>query len=99
MRLFTTQGRAERAKLLAFNEQLRKEQKPFALPGGDGYLQFFMPELDYYYWIWRNPDLRAGDPEIRKKAWSKFLRSDDGRKYTVNPNEGRKLPNSGIIVR
>lgn len=99
MALFTPESQAKRKQLLAFNQELRKEAAPMALPDNSGYLQFFMPELDYYFWIHKNPDLRAPDSEIRKRAWTKFLRSDDGRKYTVNPNEGRQLPNHGIIVR
>lgn len=101
MRLLSRAGLANRARCLAFNEELRKDRKPFALPDSSGHVAFQMPELDYWYWVYRNPDLGASDAVIAKKAWEKFLRTDEGRPYLINPNEGKKMPNAprGIIVR
>jgi hypothetical protein len=58
-----------------------------------------MSTVEYFYWTMRNPDLRASDPQIARQAWMKFLNSDDGQKYKINPREGRRMPSDGIIIR
>ena len=58
-----------------------------------------MSTLEYFYWTMRRPDLAASDPQIARNAWIKFLNSDDGRKFKVNPTEGKRMPTDGIIIK
>lgn len=86
--------------VLALNEQLRKDSNnPRALPDHSGHVAFQMSAADYMYWTLRYPDLAASDAQIARQAWAKFLRSDDGRKYTINPHEARKTRSTGIIIK
>jgi hypothetical protein len=100
MRLLSRQSRQQARAALAFNEEARKAQTPGALPDDSGHVAFNMPELDYYYWIWRKPELRNGDAESIRKAWREFLNSPDGERYKLNKREGKKAPRlRGIVVK
>lgn len=90
---------ASRKAVLGLNEELRKERRPFALPDHSGHVAFQMPTLDYYAWVMKYPELGASDPQIARNAWRKFLNSDDGAKYKINPLEGRRARATGIIIR
>lgn len=85
--------------VLNLNAELRKDRRPFALPDHSGHIAFQMSTLEYFYWTMRRPDLAAHDPQIARQAWMKFLNSDDGRRYKVNPTEGKRMPVHGIIRR
>lgn len=86
--------------VLALNERLRKDaNNARALPDQSGHVAFQMSSADYFYWTLRYPDLAASDAQIARNAWRKFLASDDGRKYTVNPHEARKTRRTGVIIR
>jgi len=87
------QPKTERERCLAFNEELRKDRQPFALPDHSGHVAFMMDELDYWYHVkFTDPELGASDPAVCKPAWRKFLRSEVGRKYLINPHEGKATP-------
>jgi hypothetical protein len=59
-----------------------------------------MPEIDYWRWILKYPELRLGDSDQRKRAWQRFLRTEEGRPYVINAYEGRKSPtHHGVLVR
>jgi hypothetical protein len=85
--------------VLALNEELRKDRRPFALPDHSGHVAFQMSTLEYFYWTMRIPDLAASDAQIARNAWVKFLNTDAGRRYKVNPTEGKRMPTDGVIVR
>lgn len=86
--------------VLALNQELRKDgNNARALPDQSGHVAFQMSAADYMYWTLRYPDLAASDSQIARQAWAKFLRSDDGRKYTINPNEARKTRRTGVIIK
>ena len=88
-----------KSSVLAFNEELRKERRPFALPDQSGHVQFQMDAKAYMYWTMRYPELAAHDAQIARNAWRKFLNSDEGARYKVNPAEGKRMPTDGIIIR
>lgn len=85
--------------VLKLNEELRKDRRPYALPDQSGHVAFQMSTLEYFYWTLRIPDLGASDPQIARNAWIKFLNTDEGKRYKVNPTEGKRMPTDGIIVR
>ena len=87
--------------ILRLNAELRKERRTMALPDQSGRMLFSMPERAYWYWVRRYPELGASDPDVARRAWQKFLRSDEGRPFLVNSREGKREPNGprGIIVR
>jgi hypothetical protein len=91
---------ADRKRILEFNEAKRRERSTNALPDQSGRIQFSMHETDYWAAVYRFPELRLGDGEQRRKAWQKFLNSEEGAKFKINPREGKhvKTPR-GIIVR
>lgn len=86
-------------KILDLNAELRKTRCTRATPDESGHVAFSMPEADYWLWTQKYPDLAAPDSEIARRAWTKFLRSDEGRPYCINPTEGKRMPTDGIIVR
>lgn len=91
---------AERKRILEFNERKRRERSTDALPDQSGRVQFSMHETDYWAAVYRFPELRLGDGEQRMKAWRKFLNSEEGAKFKINPREGkRSVTPRGIIVR
>lgn len=93
-------GLRDRLEILNLNAELRKRRGTNALPDQSGYVQFSMHELDYWAAVMRNPDLRLGDGEQRRRAWARFLNSEEGAKFKINPHEGKKTPtHHGIIVR
>jgi hypothetical protein len=51
--------------VLALNEELRKDRRPFALPDHSGHVAFQMSTLEYFYWTMRIPDLAASDAQGR----------------------------------
>lgn len=87
------------AAVLALNEELRKDRRPFALPDQSGHVAWQMSTLEYFYWTMRIPDLGAHDPQIARNAWIKFLNTEQGARYKVNRMEGRRTPDTRIIVR
>lgn len=100
MRLLTRAALAARQRILAFNERMRRERKTNALPDQSGRVQFSMPELDYWAAVLKHPELRLGDGQQRHRAWQKFLNSEEGSKYKINPYEGKRSPtHKGIIIR
>ena len=92
---------APRGAVLEMNQELRKERKPYALPDQSGHVAFQMPSTDYWFWVFKYPELGASDPDIARKAWRKFLQSDEGKPYLINPHEGKQgAPfTRGVIVR
>jgi hypothetical protein len=89
-----------REATLELAAELRKDRRTNALPDDSGHLGFIMPEADFYFWVWRYPELASHDAETNKRAWLKFLASDEGRKYCVNPRDFRPAPlRRGVIVR
>lgn len=91
---------SERRRILEFNERMRRERSTNALPDQSGRVQFSMHETDYWAAVMKNPDLRLGDGKQRLKAWQKFLNSEEGSKYKINPREGKRVATpKGIIVR
>lgn len=86
--------------LLKLNEELRKERYTFATPDESGHVAFQCPTHHYWYWVNKYPELGAADPVIARRAWLKFLNTDEGARYKVNPREGKRDPlNDGIIIR
>jgi len=88
--------------VLALNEELRKERHNMALPDHSGHAIFFMPVYHYWYWVKQIPDLGCSDSQISRRAWIKFLNTDAGSKYKLNPREGKRMPTDStnrIIVR
>lgn len=86
------------------NEELRKERGTFALPDQSGHVAFQMDAASYWFWVWKIPELGASDPDVAKPAWRKFLNSEIGSRYKVNPREGKRLSGDArrdhrIIVR
>jgi hypothetical protein len=81
---------APRKLVLAINEALRKDRRTFALPDHSGHVFFQCPVLDYYAWTKKYPELGASDPQIARRAWLKFLNTDEGAQYKINPYDGRK---------
>lgn len=70
-----------------------------ALPDHSGHVAFVMGAVDYTWWTFKYPELGASDPQIARRAWLKFLNTDEGAKYKVNRTEGKRMPTNGIIVR
>jgi hypothetical protein len=100
MRPSIRQALAERDQILRHNQELRKERRTNALPDHSGRVQFSMHETDYWAAVLKNPDLVRGDGQQRLKAWQKFLNSEEGAKFKVNPHEGKRTPtHKGIILR
>ncbi len=89
----------ERELVLALNQELRKERRPFALPDHSGHVAFQIHSDDYWFWVTVYPELGASDPVVARKAWLWFLNTEKGAKYKVNPTEGKKMPVNGIIIR
>jgi len=90
---------ARREQILELNKRAQAERRVHRTPGNDGYLQFRMEEREYYFFIWKYPELRLGDAEQRNRAWKKFLNTEEGRPYRVNPYEGRRSPtHKGILL-
>jgi hypothetical protein len=87
------------AAVNALNEALRKERHTFALPDHSGYVAFQMDAYSYWYWTHVIPDLGVSDAQIARRAWIKFLNTDAGARYKVNPTEGKRMPVDRIIVR
>jgi hypothetical protein len=58
-----------------------------------------MPPVDYVWFTNKYPELAASDPQIARRAWLKFLNTDEGAKYKVNRTEGKRAPVDGVIVR
>ncbi len=55
-----------------------------------GQLSASIPELDYRLMTRDNPELACADRKVQARAWSKFLSSSEGRKYsTVNRGKSR----------
>ena len=75
----------------ALNEELRKDRFAFALPDNSGHVMWQMSAQEYWYWVWKNPDLGASDPQIAREAWRKFLNTELGQRYKVNPREGQRM--------
>lgn len=73
------------------NAELRKERNSFALPDHSGHVAFQMDAMAYWYWVHKIPDLGCSDAQIARRAWIKFLNTDAGAKYKVNPLEGKRL--------
>lgn len=93
-------GDPDRRACLAYNEEARKERRTFAVPDNSGHVAFNCPEMDYWYHTtFTDPELGASDPVIARNAWRKFLRTEIGRKYLLNPTEGKRMPATGIIIR
>lgn len=69
------------------------------LPDHSGHVMFIMSAVDYTWWTAKYPELAASDPQIARRAWIKFLNSDDGAKYKVNRTEGKRMPVDRVIVR
>jgi len=88
-----------RREVLALNAELRKTRNSFALPDQSGHILFQVPTLDYIAWTNKYPELAASDPAVAKPAWRKFLNSDEGRQYKINPREGQRARATGIIVK
>lgn len=72
------------------NEELRKERNSFALPDHSGHVAFQMDAHAYWFWVWKIPDLGCSDAQISRRAWIKFLNTEAGARYKVNPREGRR---------
>jgi hypothetical protein len=89
----------ERREILEFNAELRKHRRAFGLPDSSGHVAFMVPTLDYIAWCEKIPELGAADPQIARLAWMKFLNSEEGSKYKINPSEGKKARRTGIIVK
>lgn len=83
-------GYTPRKTVLALNAELRKKRRTFALPDHSGHIAFQMAALDYWAWVHKYPELGASDPTVARKAWMKFLNSDEGAQYKVNPTEGKR---------
>lgn len=86
------------------NAELRKERNAFALPDHSGHVAFQMDAAHYWYWVHKIPDLGCSDAQISRRAWIKFLNTEHGARYKVNPTEGKRLANDArrdhrIIVR
>jgi hypothetical protein len=91
---------AERRRILELNRRARNERRTNALPDQSGRVQWSMHETDYWAAVKANPDLVKGDGQQRLKAWQKFLNSEHGAKFKLNPYEGKRSPtHKGIIVR
>lgn len=92
---------ADRDAVLGLNQELRKDRRSHALPDQSGHAAFQMPAEDYWWWTVKYPELAASDPEIARNAWTKFLNSDEGKKYKINPHEGVKgAPfTRGVIIK
>jgi len=85
------------ATVARINEELRKERSNMALPDHSGHVAFQMDAYAYWYWTTKIPDLGCSDAQISRRAWLKFLNTEAGARYKVNPTEGRKLP--GTVMR
>ncbi len=93
-------GDPTRRAVLELNAELRKVRGTFAAPDQDsGHLAFLIPRLDYYFFTSKYPDLAASDPLIAGRAWCRFLNTDEGAKYKVNPTEGRTARRTGVIIK
>lgn len=92
-------ARLERKQVCELNEELRKTRRSMALPDESGHVAFQIDAASYWRWTLVYPELGASDPVIARRAWLKFLNTDEGRPYKVNPTEGRRMPTHGIIVR
>lgn len=91
---------ARRRQMLERNAELRKDRhNARALPDHSGHIAFALPEADYWYWTFVYPDLACPDPIIARRAWEKFLNTDEGRGYKLNPHEGKRIPVHRILVR
>ncbi len=90
---------ASRKQVLALNAELRKERRPFALPDGSGHMAFQVPAHTYWILVAKYPELGASDPDIARRAWYKFLNTEEGAVYKVNTHEGRTARRTGIIVK
>jgi hypothetical protein len=91
-----------RRLLLERNAEHRKTPRTFAAPDKDsGHLSFRVPAVDYWHLVRVNPDLGATDPVIAGLAWRKFLNTEQGEKYKINPHEGKRgAPfKRGVIIR
>ncbi len=99
VRLVNRGGSRQRLAALQFNEQQRKQRRTFATPDHSGHVAFNMPQMDFWWWTSVKPELAAADPDIAKRAWLKFLNSDEGAKYKVNPKEGKRAAVDRVIVR
>ena len=84
---------------MALNQELRKERRTHALPDASGHVAFQMSAMSYYFWTDRYPDLKASDPQIARNAWRKFLNSDEGQRFKINPHEGKRAPATRIVVK
>lgn len=89
----------ERDLVCALNYELRKERRPFAMPDGSGHVAFQIDAKSYWFWVAIYPELGASDPIVARKAWLWFLNTDNGRRFKVNPTEGKRMPVNGIIIR
>jgi hypothetical protein len=90
----------ERRRILEFNERKRRERSTNALPDQSGRVQWSMHSTDYWASVLRYPELRLGDGQQRHKAWQKFLNTEEGAKFKINPHEGKRVATpKGIIIR
>lgn len=99
VRLVNRGGSVSRLRALQFAEQQRKQRRTHALPDHSGRMAFVMPQMDFWWFTQKYPELAASDPQIARNAWKKFLNSEEGSKYKLNPKEGKRAPVDRVIVR
>lgn len=90
---------ASRIEVQGMNAELRKERRTFALPDHSGHVAFQVDTFNYWRLVHKYPDLGAADPTIARRAWLKFLNTEEGAPYKVNRTEGRRMPTHRIIVK
>lgn len=91
-------GAGTNRSVLELAAELRKERRTNAVPDDSGHVGFIMSEAQFYYWLWRYPELASHDAETNKRAWKRFLASDEGRPFCVNPRDFRRAPHLTRVV-
>lgn len=90
---------ADHKTVATINQELRKNRRTFALPDNSGHVMWQMDALSYYAWTAKYPELAAHDPQICRNAWIKFLNSDEGARYKINPYEGKRTFNVPLVSK